>query len=69
MTQAEAVDFSLSLAGGIGVGASVTVTLVGLDGGDLQWADSVRLFTIGVLSLLAARPEARNRPKPARRRR
>jgi hypothetical protein len=70
MTHAEAIDFSLSLAGGIGVGASITVTLIGFDGGDLEWSDGLRLFGIGILSLLAARPETAaplQGKKPARR--
>jgi general stress protein CsbA len=55
MTRTEAVSLALDLVGATGVGASVTMMLVGIDAGDSRDAVSAfQLFGIGCVSLLGA---------------
>jgi hypothetical protein len=56
VTHDDAVTLGLNLAGGIGVSASVTLALMAFDGGG-DLVDSLRLFGVGLVSMLAARPE------------
>jgi hypothetical protein len=54
----EAVTLGLNVAGGIGVSASVTLALIAFDSGEAaDLLPAFRLFSIGLVSLLAARPE------------
>ena len=63
MTHDEAVTLGLNVAGGIGVSASVTLALIAFDSGEARdLLPSLRLFTIGLVSMLAARPEKKALP-------
>jgi hypothetical protein len=58
VTHHEAVTLGLQIAGGIGIGASVTVALIAFDHGSAEdLLPGLRLFGIGVVSMLAASPE------------
>ena len=63
MSRDEAVTLGLQVAGGIGISASVTLALIAFDSGVAEdLLPSLRLFGIGLVSMLAAQPEKKAVP-------
>lgn len=55
MTRSEATSLGIYLLGGIGIGASITMVLIGLDTGDRRaLVEAAVLFSIGLGAMLVS---------------